>query len=169
MRPYIIILVFFYITSCSMYTDRSDGPGDIKKVKYVKVIPKKEKLSKYGNPSTYKVFGKTYKLLSTHIGYEETGFASWYGKKFHGRLTSSREKYDMYKFTAAHKTLPIPCYVSVKNLENGKSIIVRVNDRGPFVEGRIIDLSFAAAKILGVFESGTARVLVKSINIDGKK
>ena len=99
------------------------------------------------------------------MGYVEEGIASWYGKKFHGRLTSTREVYDMYELSAAHKSLPIPCYVKVTNLSNGKSLIVRVNDRGPFKKGRIIDLSYAAAKRLDIIEKGTARVFVEAIEV----
>ena len=129
----------------------------------LEVIPKLEKYSKYGNPKSYKVFGKKYKTLRTHVGYAEEGIASWYGKKFHGRLTSSREVYNMYKLTAAHKTLPIPCYAKVTNLINNKSIVVRINDRGPFKKGRIIDLSYAAAKKLDIVSKGTAKVYVEAI------
>ena len=116
----LFLFIFFINTSCSkkVAIDR-DGPGNIEKIIHYEVTPKKEKRSKYGNPKTYKVFGKTYKLLESHQNYEEIGIASWYGKKFHGRLTSTREPFDMYKITAAHKTLPIPCYVNVENLENG--------------------------------------------------
>ena len=159
----LFLFIFFINTSCSkkVAIDR-DGPGNIEKIIHYEVTPKKEKRSKYGNPKTYKVFGKTYKLLESHQNYEEIGIASWYGKKFHGRLTSTREPFDMYKITAAHKTLPIPCYVNVENLENGKKIIVRVNDRGPFADNRIIDLSFAAASVLGFVNKGTAKVRVTS-------
>jgi|TARA_B110000008_G_C16868450_1_gene523771 rare lipoprotein A len=129
----------------------------------LEVIPKLEKYSKYGNPKSYKVFGKKYKTLRTHVGYAEEGIASWYGKKFHGRLTSSREVYNMYKLTAAHKSLPIPCYAKVTNLINNKSIVVRINDRGPFKKGRIIDLSYAAAKKLDIVSKGTAKVYVEAI------
>ena len=126
--------------------------------------PRREPLAKYGNKSPYTVLGRTYRVMSSGEGYKERGLASWYGTKFHGHLTSSREPYDMYQFTAAHKTLPLPSYVQVKNLDNGRSLIVRVNDRGPFHEGRIIDLSYAAAVRLGVDRTGTARVEVRAIN-----
>ena len=161
----LFLFIFFINTSCSkkVAIDR-DGPGNIEKIVHYEVTPKKEKRSKYGNPKTYKVFGVQYKTLDTHIGYSEEGIASWYGKKFHGRLTSTREKYDMYKLTAAHKTLPIPCYARVTNLKNKKSIIVRINDRGPFKKGRIIDLSYAAAVKLGIEKSGTQKVFVEAIN-----
>ncbi len=118
----------------------------------------------YKKPSSYIVFGKQYHVLPSSEGYVERGIASWYGKKFHGRKTSSGETYNMFAMTAAHKTLPLPTRVSVKNLSNGKSIIVTINDRGPFVAGRIIDLSYAAAKKLDIINAGTARVEVKALN-----
>jgi rare lipoprotein A len=123
-----------------------------------------EPRSLYGNRSPYVVLGKSYTVLDDPAGYDETGLASFYGNKFHGRRTSNLDVYDMYAFTAAHKTLPLPSYARVTNLENGKSVIVRVNDRGPFHEGRIIDLSYAAAVKLGVHRAGTARVEVKGLS-----
>ena len=119
--------------------------------------------SRYGNRSPYVVLGKTYRVLESAAGYEETGTASFYGNKFHGRRTSNLEVYDMYAFTAAHKTLPLPSFARVTNLANGRSVVVRVNDRGPFHDGRIIDLSSAAAVKLGVDRAGTARVEVKGL------
>jgi len=127
-------------------------------------VPKPEPRSKSGNPRSYEVLGKTYVLLKTRRGYRERGIASWYGTKFHGQRTSSGEPYDMFAMTAAHKTLPIPCYARVTNLENGHSIIVRINDRGPFHPNRIIDLSYVAAAKLGVLKKGTAKVEVESID-----
>lgn len=117
-----------------------------------------------GNKSPYTVLGKTYHLLPTAKGYREVGIASWYGSKFHGRSTSNGEAYDMFAMTAAHKTLPIPAYVRVTNVDNGRSAIVRVNDRGPFHDDRIIDLSYAAARKLGVYANGTAKVEVVAID-----
>ncbi|MBW8368642.1 MAG: septal ring lytic transglycosylase RlpA family protein [Arenimonas sp.] len=125
--------------------------------------PRAEPASRYGNRSPYTVLGKRYQVLDQAEGYVERGLASWYGQKFHGRHTSSRELYDMCSFSAAHKTLPLPSYVRVTNLDNGRSAIVRVNDRGPFHPGRIIDLSYAAAVKLGVDRTGTARVEVAAI------
>ncbi len=125
--------------------------------------PRMEPRSQYGNHSPYQVLGKKYQVLERAEGYKEQGLASWYGVKFHGRLTSSREPYDMYAFTAAHKTLPLPAYARVTNLDNGISVIVRVNDRGPFHAGRIIDLSYAAANKLGILARGTGRVEVEAI------
>ena len=123
-----------------------------------------EPRSKYGNRSPYTVLGKRYHVRDSAEGYDEVGIASYYGKKFHGRRTSSLEVYDMYAFTAAHKTLPLPSYARVTNLGNGESVVVRVNDRGPFHEGRIIDLSYAAAVKLGVDRTGTARVEVVGLS-----
>ena len=127
-------------------------------------VPKEEAHSKYGNPDSYEVFGKTYYVLDSSKGFKQKGKASWYGTKFHGRRASSGETYDMYAMTAAHKTLPLPTYVEVKNLENGRTAIVKVNDRGPFHDGRIIDLSYAAATKLGVVASGTAPVEIRAID-----
>lgn len=120
--------------------------------------------SKLGNPSSYVVFGKRYYVRDSSDGFVQRGIASWYGTKFHGRPTSSGEVYNMHAMTAAHKTLPIPVYVHVKNLDNGRSLVVRVNDRGPFVTGRIIDLSYAAAKKLGVDGPGTANVEIRTVS-----
>lgn len=144
---------------------RQDGapPGPLP-TEFETVSPKQESLSRYGNPSTYHVKGKTYDVLTSAKGYRERGIASWYGTKFHEHRTSSGEEYDMYALTAAHKTLPLPSYVQVKNLKNGRKIIVKVNDRGPFHEGRIIDLSYGAAVKLGLFPKGTAPVEVKVVS-----
>lgn len=117
-----------------------------------------------GGNSDYKVFGQHYSVLKSADGFVEEGIASWYGKKFHGHLTSNGETYNMYEMSAAHKTLPLPTYVRVTNLDNGKKAIVRVNDRGPFHAGRVIDLSYAAAYKLGVYQSGTARVKVEALH-----
>jgi rare lipoprotein A len=127
------------------------------------VIPKIEPRSRSGNPPFYEVFGKRYYVLSSSVGYVERGVASWYGPGFHKVRTSTGETYDMYGMTAAHKTLPLPAYVSVTNLQNGRSIVVRVNDRGPFVGNRIIDLSYTAASKLDMLRNGTAMVEVRSI------
>lgn len=116
-----------------------------------------------GGNRDYSVLGKRYQVMDASDGYVETGLASYYGKKFHGRLTSNQEVYDMYAFTAAHKTLPLPSFARVTNLDNGKSIVVRINDRGPFHKGRVIDLSYAAAVKLGYRQRGTARVEVRAL------
>jgi rare lipoprotein A len=128
-------------------------------------VPREDPILKAGNKNPYTVLGKTYSLLPTAKGYKERGGASWYGKKFHGHTTSNGEIYNMYGMTAAHKTLPIPSYVKVTNLGNGKTTIVRVNDRGPFHPGRIIDLSYAAATKLGYIGSGVANVEVQTIDV----
>ena len=131
-------------------------------------VPKEEPLSAYGNPKTYSVWGKTYQVMESAAGYEEEGLASWYGRKFHGYRTSSGEPFDMYRFTAAHRTLPLPTYARVTNLDNGKSLVVRVNDRGPFHSDRIIDLSWAAAARLGIEGKGTGRVRVEALTVREK-
>ena len=123
-----------------------------------------EPRSRYGNRSPYKVLGKSYKVRDSAEGYDERGLASYYGNKFHGRRTSNLEVYDMYAFTAAHKTLPLPSFARVTNLDNGKSVVVRVNDRGPFHDGRIIDLSYAAAVKIGIRAAGTGRVEVVGLS-----
>lgn len=131
-------------------------------------VPRNEPRSKYGNPDSYVVFGKRYHTMKTAAGYSERGVASWYGKKFHGRKTSSGEIYDMYQMSAAHKGLPLPTYVQVRNLENDRVAVVRVNDRGPFHDNRIIDLSYAAALKLGMTEKGTAFVEVRALDGNGR-
>lgn len=149
------------------YRDSNDsvpgGPApDISKL--AEPVPKAEPRSLYGNKSPYTVRGKSYRVLPTARGYVQRGLASFYGNKFHGYKTSDLENYDMYKFSAASKTLPLPSYARVTNLENGKSVIVRVNDRGPFVDGRIIDLSYVAAVKIGIWPKGTGRVEVRGID-----
>lgn len=134
----------------------SGGPAD--------AVPKAEPKSRYGNMASYEVFGKRYYTKASSRGHVERGKASWYGKKFHGRKTSSGERYDMHQMTAAHKTLPLPTYAIVTNLDNGRRAIVKVNDRGPFVGDRVIDLSYAAAKRLDMIKSGIARVEVRSVD-----
>ena len=119
--------------------------------------------SKLGNPAVYEIAGHSYYVLETSIGYRERGMASWYGSDFHGRSTSSGEVYDMHAFTAAHKTLPIPTWVEVTHLGNGRRVIVKINDRGPFVDNRVVDLSYAAAEALGMVRSGTALVEVRAL------
>ncbi|MPY22830.1 septal ring lytic transglycosylase RlpA family protein [Shewanella psychropiezotolerans] len=127
--------------------------------------PKYEAYSRGGNKSNYTVLGKTYQVLDSGKGFQQTGLASWYGSKFHGHLTSNGETYDMYSMSAAHKSLPLPSYVRVTNIKNDKQVIVRVNDRGPFHENRIIDLSYAAAHRLNMLKTGTANVKIEVIYI----
>jgi len=127
-------------------------------------VPRAESKSRSGNPESYAIEGVTYRVMDTSAGYREEGIASWYGGYFNGRTTSSGDIYDMYLMTAAHKSLPLPTYVRVTNLANGRSVVLRVNDRGPFVEDRIIDLSFAAASKLGMAAIGTAQVEVVALD-----
>ena len=146
-------------------SNRDSVPTDIPDVsKLPEPVPKVEPRSLYGNKTPYSVLGQTYNVLDSPRGYVERGIASFYGNKFHGYKTSNLEEYDMYQFSAAHKTLPLPSYARVTNLENGKSVIVRINDRGPFHENRVIDLSFAAAVKIGVWPKGTGLVEVRAID-----
>ena len=146
-------------------TPGKDGPPQQSVgLHHVKSLTVKQKYkSEFGNPAFYIVDQKKYYTLDSAQGYRERGIASWYGTQFHGKLTSSREPYDMLAMTAAHKTLPLPTYARVTNLKNGRSIIVKINDRGPFGDGRIIDLSYGAAKKLGMHKVGTAPVEVVAI------
>lgn len=130
-------------------------------------VPRAEAIRAAGNKSPYTVNGKTYRVMPSATGYQEIGIASWYGAKFHGELTSNGEIFDMYKASAAHKSLPIPSFLKVTNLDNGRSMIVRVNDRGPFHSDRIIDLSYGAAVKLGFDQVGTARVQLEALSIEG--
>lgn len=130
------------------------------------LVPKYEPKSRYGNPEKYTVLNKTYRVLDSSNGYKESGYASWYGTKFHGFRTSSGEIYDMYAMTAAHKTLPLPTYAKVTNLYNNRSVIVKINDRGPFHGGRIVDLSYAAANKLGILANGVGKVEVVALTPD---
>ncbi len=133
----------------------------------VEPTPRAEPLSAVGNHSPYRVLGRTYRVMASANGYRERGVASWYGPNFHGKPTSNQETFDMYAFTAAHRTLPLPSYVRVTRVDTGASIVVRVNDRGPFKKGRIIDLSFAAAERLDMIRDGTAQVEVEAIVPEG--
>jgi rare lipoprotein A len=127
-------------------------------------VPRAEPRSAHGNPPFYDVFGRRYYVLASADGYLERGVASWYGPTFHGGNTSSGEPYDMYAMTAAHKTLPLPCYARVTNLRNGKNVVVRINDRGPFVANRLIDLSYTAAARLDMLREGTTLVEVRALS-----
>ncbi len=151
------------LSACSFNT-RDSGPSQPIDLSHVPdAVPRHEPRTRAGNPPTYVVLGKRYYVMKSSKGYKQRGIASWYGKKFHGRKTSNGEVYNMYAMTAAHKTLPIPSYLQVTNLKNGKQVIVRVNDRGPFHEGRIIDLSYAAASKLGIASTGTGTVEIRAI------
>ncbi|HNP35994.1 MAG TPA: septal ring lytic transglycosylase RlpA family protein [Woeseiaceae bacterium] len=164
-----LTLLALSMASCSGNKTRDGAPSGSVAIPDLpgNAIPKPEARSRYGNGPVYEVLGKRYTVLPSGSGYRERGVASWYGDKFHGRLTSNREPYDMYQMTAAHKTLPLPTYVRVRNLRNNESIIVRVNDRGPFVSNRIIDLSYAAALKLDMIADGTTLVEVTAITFDG--
>ena len=151
------------LSGCSL-SSRDSGPSRPMNFAHLEnAVPKHEKRTRAGNPSTYVVLGKRYYVMKESTGYVERGPASWYGKKFHGRKTSNGETYNMYAMTAAHKTLPIPTYLQVTNLDNGKSVVVRVNDRGPFHGNRIIDLSYAAASKLGYAKNGVGNVELRAI------
>lgn len=136
-------------------------PADIESIP--DPVPRSEPKSARGNPAFYDVLGKRHFVLASADGYHERGVASWYGPGFHAASTSNGERYDMYAMTAAHKTLPLPAYVQVTNLSNGRHVIVRVNDRGPFKDGRIIDLSYTAAAKLDMLKAGTTFVEVRAL------
>lgn len=165
--------VSLFIISCAHIPEPNKGRYSIKQDiapdrlplphEMIDPTPIYEPPSRGGNKH-YQVFGKHYQVLSTAKNFTEKGIASWYGKKFHGHLTSNGETYDMFAMSAAHKNLPLPTYVRVTNIENGKQAVVRVNDRGPFHSGRIIDLSYAAAYKLGVTQTGTANVKIEALH-----
>lgn len=167
------LLIVLLLAGCSSVPSRYEHRHDFTPMPIADVhqlpqpTPKSEPRSAMGNPARYTVLGREYQVLPTAQGYRERGQASWYGMKFHGHRTSNGEIYDVYKFTAAHKTLPIPSYVRVTRLDNGLSVVVRVNDRGPFHPGRIIDLSYAAAVKLGMDRQGVADVEVEVIEPAG--
>lgn len=149
---YSLILSVAWLAGCSSTPKKPEPPKGA------------DGYSKYGNPNNYNVLGERYEVLRDNRGYKETGIASWYGPGFHGKRASVGETYDMNAMTAAHKTLRIPCFVEVTNLQNGRKAVLRVNDRGPFHENRIIDLSKAAAEKLGVIATGTAMVEVRIVD-----
>ncbi len=164
----LIIAFLLQLAGCNTVSGQYSGrdgapPGAFNANAVPDAVPKAEATSRYGNPASYKVGGKRYFVMKNSKGYDRTGYASWYGTKFHGQRTSSREPYDMFSMTAASTTLPIPTYVRVTNLQNGRSAIVKVNDRGPFHSNRIIDLSYAAASKLGYANRGTALVRVTAV------
>ena len=161
----LVAVVFTGCTSKSLLEPGDAAPPAPLDVSNIpNAVPQPEPLSRYGNPASYVVYGKRYYTMPSSKGYKERGLASWYGTKFHGKRTSSGEPYDLYAMTAAHRSLPLPTYVEVKNLQNGRSVIVKVNDRGPFHEDRIIDLSYTAAVKLGILGFGTGLVEVRAID-----
>ena len=164
-RFWFAVLLSLLLAGCGSLGPKDSGPrGSVDVSNVAEPVPRSEPRSKYGNPASYVVNGHEYRILANSSGYVERGIASWYGTKFHGGRTSSGETYDMYKMSAAHKTLPIPCYARVTNLENGRSVVVRVNDRGPFHDNRLIDLSYAAAMRLGINAKGTGLVEVRVVD-----
>ncbi|MBL4830968.1 MAG: septal ring lytic transglycosylase RlpA family protein [Aliivibrio sp.] len=177
----LLIIITFMLTACGTTTpvNNNDDPNagryslkhdiapehtDVPKFTTEDAVPIYEQKSLYGNKD-YRLRGIDYTIEKKPKGFTEEGVTSWYGRKFHGHATSNGEVYDMYKMTAAHKTLPIPSYIKVTNQDNGKVAIVRVNDRGPFHQGRITDLSYAAASKLGVLQTGTAKVKIEVITV----
>ena len=184
MKKYFILIFILIVSSCSKNTQKrtpitnegryaiaqdlapDSSEFDIESLEQWHIT--EEPKSRYGNHSPYVVFGKTYYVADTKKDFEQTGTASWYGKKFHGHTTSNMEIFDMYKLTAAHRTLPLPSYVEVTNLDNNKKVIVRVNDRGPFKSKRIIDLSWAAAKALDYDKKGLANVHIRLLHPQDK-
>lgn len=173
------LLAFLWLAGCASndtprevdhsarYTMKQDAPPlmSVDPDSIRDAIPRADPVTSAGNKSPYTVLGKTYRVMASSRGYSEVGTASWYGAKFHGHKTSNGETYSMYDMSAAHKTLPLPSYVKVTNLDNGRTAVVRVNDRGPFKDGRLIDLSYAAATKLGYVNQGTARVRVEAIDV----
>lgn len=165
-----LLLAALALSACStapvQRAGRDGGPSrpPIDVMAIPDAVPKVEPRSRYGNPANYVVFGQRYHVMPTSDGYVERGVASWYGDKFHGKRTSSGDPYDMYGMTAAHKTLPLPTYARVTNLQNGRSIVVKINDRGPFVDNRIIDLTYTGAAKLGLLGAGTGLVEVRALD-----
>tara|TARA_Y100000588_G_C14203748_1_gene903685 strand:- start:459 stop:1283 length:825 start_codon:yes stop_codon:yes gene_type:complete len=186
---HIILILVFTLTACTVHHSTleenndinfgkkneptakerlKDGPPSFKSKKtQTSAYPKLEPYSRYGNRASYDVDGRQYHVLASSHGYKARGIASWYGTKFHQKNTSSGESYDLYAMTAAHKTLPLPTYVKVKNIVNNREVVVKVNDRGPFHENRIIDLSYGAAKKLDILEKGTGLVEIEAIHPPG--
>lgn len=166
----VLTLALLILGACggSSPRDVADGtPAPIAPESVPDAVPRPDPILAAGNKSPYSVNGVTYRVLDSAAGYREEGVASWYGTKFNGRKTSNGEVFDVYGPTAAHKTLPLPSYVRVTNLDNGRSMVLRVNDRGPFHSDRIIDLSYGAAVKLGYADQGTARVRVEAIALAG--
>ena len=166
---FVLISTSLLFSGCSSQPSRYALKNDTGPDRYIDhhsvadAIPRNEKKSRGGNKN-YRVNGKNYKVLNSSNGYKKRGIASWYGKKFHGHRTSNGEVYDMYKMSAAHKSLPLPTFVRVTHLKNGKSVVLRVNDRGPFHRNRLVDLSYVAAKKLGITATGTGLVEIEAIN-----
>jgi rare lipoprotein A len=167
MRLLSVLVVLFILSGCTFGVPMGSSPGGTPGTDNIDLDASGK--AKYGNPGSYVVFGKRYFVMRSARGFVQRGTASWYGPDFHGKRTSSGETYNMHAMTAAHKTLPLPTMVRVKNLTNGKTVVVKVNDRGPFVNDRIIDLSQAAAKELGVIGPGTAQVEITALTATDHK
>lgn len=166
MKNRVLCFALIIINGCSIDPLVKDSAPDTVPVDIMAIpdaVPRHEQRTRAGNPANYKVLGRRYQVLADSKGYRQRGIASWYGKKFHGRKTANGEIYNMFAMTAAHKTLPIPSYVRVTNLKNQRSVVVRINDRGPFHDNRIIDLSYAAAVKIGVQQAGTGFVEVVAL------
>lgn len=164
-NAFCMLLALSMLAGCAAPTQQDRAPKRPPDVSDIPdAVPQAEPRSKSGNPPFYEVFGKRYYVMKSSKNHLERGVASWYGEKFHGRRTSSGETYDMYAMTAAHKTLPLPTYARVTNIRNGKSVIVKINDRGPFIDNRIVDLSYSAAKRLEMIGQGTAFVELETID-----
>ena len=161
-----LLLVALFVAGCATVGPGDGPPARERPVTPTARVPGPEPLSAYGNPRFYEVDGRRYYVSSSAAGYRERGVASWYGRKFHGRKTSSGEVYDMHAMTAAHKSLPLPTWARVTNLSNGRAIVVRINDRGPFVDNRLIDLSYAAARALDLVDAGTGLVEVTALDFE---
>jgi rare lipoprotein A len=168
MNKVISLLIIAVLGGCSTYKGgyyKDDGPPERPPAQLDRVadaLPRAEPLHKFAN-RPYEALGKKYTPMTSVQPFRQRGLASWYGKRYHGSKTSSGETYDMYAMTAAHPTLPIPSYARVTNVANGKSVVVRINDRGPFRDGRVIDVSYVAAHKLGFIQAGQARVEVEAI------
>ncbi len=163
-KGYTLLFSTCLLGACgTLYKDSAPG-GEVDISSIPDAVPQMEQRSKYGNPDSYEVNGQRYHVLNDNKGYFERGTASWYGNKFHGKRTSSGETYNMYTMTAAHRTLPLPTYAQITNLKNGRSVVVKINDRGPFHDNRLIDLSYVAAAKLDMLRKGTAPVEVRAID-----
>jgi len=157
-------LLCLLLLACASHPEQAPLPAP-ERIPAAQPSPRVEPLSAVGNHSPYRVNGHTYRVLPSARGYVEEGMASWYGPNFQGRLTSNQETFDMYQYSAAHRSLPLPSYARVTHLGNGLSVVVRINDRGPFKDNRLIDLSYAAARALDMIEEGTARVRVEVLPV----
>jgi rare lipoprotein A len=164
---FVTVICLSQLTSCGTLHQKNGVYENIDITAIPDAVPKPEPLSAVGNKSVYKVKGHTYKALKDAKSYNKVGIASWYGPQFQGQLTSNNDSYNMYAMTAASRDLPLPSYVSVTNLENGRNVILKVNDRGPFVKySRVMDVSYVAARKLGFAEEGIAKVRVTIINVN---